>query len=123
MSGKTLNRPELDRLRADVRLGTVERVYTFRLDRITRSGVADTFTVVQEMRKANCTLITAADGYVVDDSDAADAVVFALSLGAKIERAAISDRIKAARQEVERQGRHWGRPPRMTPAEIEKARK
>src|SRR5713101_4243967 len=42
-SGKVLARPELDRLRADARAGTVGKLYCYRLDRLSRSGIRDTF--------------------------------------------------------------------------------
>jgi len=111
-SGKTVKRPVLDDLRARVRLGTVERVYAFKLDRITRSGVADTFEVVEEMRRNKCELICVKDNFRFDDSPGADAVIFALSLGAKLERSAVADRISAARDRLKKQGRPWGRPRR-----------
>jgi DNA invertase Pin-like site-specific DNA recombinase len=37
MSGKTLKRPELDRLRADACAGLVRKLYFYRLDWLTRS--------------------------------------------------------------------------------------
>lgn len=47
---------------------------------------------MQEVRANRCELVWVADGYKFDDSLAADAMIFALSLGAKLERAAIADR-------------------------------
>jgi DNA invertase Pin-like site-specific DNA recombinase len=41
-SGKKLARPVLDELRKDISAGRVQALYVFRLDRLTRSGVADT---------------------------------------------------------------------------------
>lgn len=125
MSGKTLKRPELDRLRADVRAGIVRRVYVFKLDRLTRSGVADTYAVIAEARRANCTVIAVADNLVVrPDSDdlTSEVLTFALSLAARIERTAINDRISAARSRVEAEGGHWGRPLRMTAEQLRRAR-
>jgi len=123
LSGKTLKRPVLDQLRTQVRLGTVRRIYTFKLDRLTRSGVADTFAVVQEMRDNGTELVCVADGYKFDDSPAADAVIFALSLGAKLERAAIADRIAAARVRVEAEGGSWGRPRSLDDEQVAKVLK
>ena len=124
-SGKTLKRPELDRLRADVRARVARRVYVFKLDRLTRSGVADTYTVIQETRTAGCTLIAVSDNLVIqpDTEDvASEVLVFALSLAARIERAAINERISAARDAVEASGGAWGRPRRMTAAQVQRAR-
>jgi DNA invertase Pin-like site-specific DNA recombinase len=42
-SARTLARAELARLRADARAGAVRRLYVFRLDRLARSGIRDTF--------------------------------------------------------------------------------
>ena len=42
-SAKAMQRPELDRLRADLATGIARRVYGFRLDRFIRSGPADAY--------------------------------------------------------------------------------
>jgi site-specific DNA recombinase len=62
-SGKLLARPELDRLRSDTRAGAVARLYLFRLDRLTRSGIRDTFEVIEELRAHGCTLVSVSDGF------------------------------------------------------------
>ena len=49
-SAKTMNRPELTRLRADARAGDLKKLFVFRLDRLTRSGIRDTFELVEELR-------------------------------------------------------------------------
>ncbi len=46
-SGKALTRTELERLRREVRAGRVSRLYLFRLDRLSRSGIRDTFEVTK----------------------------------------------------------------------------
>ena len=51
--------------------------------------MADSFEVVEEMRKNQCELVCVKDRYRFDDSAGADAVIFALSLGAKLGRSAI----------------------------------
>ena len=61
-SGKTLARLELDRLRADARGGLVRRLYVFRLDRLTRSGIRDTFELIEELRAAGVEVVSVADG-------------------------------------------------------------
>src|SRR5262245_58028609 len=55
-SAKTNDRAELRRLLADVRAGKVREVYAFRLDRLCRTGVSDTFKVVAELRGAGVVL-------------------------------------------------------------------
>lgn len=54
VSGKTLARPELQHLRADVRAGRVHKLYVYRLDRLVRSGVRDAFEVIDELRSHGC---------------------------------------------------------------------
>jgi DNA invertase Pin-like site-specific DNA recombinase len=116
-SGKTLQRPELDRLRQDIRTGLVKRLYTFKLDRLTRSGVADTFRVVEELKEAGCELIAVEDNNLhlkpSTNDVVTDVFIFALGLGAKLERAAINERIAAARERIEAEGKVWGRPRRL----------
>lgn len=124
-SGKSMARPELATLRADIRAGTVRHLLVFKVDRITRSGVADTYAFLAEARKAGCVVQAVADNLTIrPDSDdlTSEVLTFALSLAAKIERTAINDRISAARSRVEAEGGSWGRPPRMTPAQLERAR-
>lgn len=123
MSAKTTNRPELKRLLADARAGLLREVWIFKLDRLTRSGVADTFAVVNELRRAGVTLHAVADNVTIKPGEdvVSDVMIFALGLAAGLERAAINDRIAAARTAQEAAGDPWGRPPRMTPAQRETA--
>jgi DNA invertase Pin-like site-specific DNA recombinase len=111
----TLSRDELKRLHAAVTAGTVARVYVFRLDRLARSGVADTFRVIDHFRAYNCVLITVADGMPSTDGPWGDVVIAVLAAAAEIELTALKERLKVARARCEREGRKWGRPPRLTP--------
>lgn len=124
MSARTTDRPELKRLLADARAGLFTHLWVFKLDRLTRSGVADTFAVVSELRRAGVTLSTVADGLTIKPGAdiTSDALVFAFSIAAQLEHAAIRDRIAAARVAKEAKGEAWGRPLRMTPAQVERAR-
>ena len=122
MTAKSLDRPMLARLRDDARHGRVYAVYLFKLDRLTRSGVGDTFRVIDEFRRAGVTLVSVSDDLTIRPGDgvdvATDALVFALSLGAQIERAAINERVAAARSRVESEGGRWGRPRRVGGATV-----
>lgn len=124
-SAKTTQRAELQRLLADARAGLVTEVWVFKLDRLTRSGVADTFAVVTELRKSGVTLHCHADNVTIKpEADVvSDVMIFALGLAAGLERVAINDRIAAARTRLEASGEAWGRPPRMTGAERDTALK
>ena len=124
VSGKSLDRPELARMREDARAGRLGKVYLFRLDRLTRSGVADTFKVVQEFRQAGATIVSVSDALTIKPSEdvTSDVMIFALGLAAKIERTAINERISAARTRVESEGGAWGRPRAIDAATVSKAR-
>ncbi len=118
-SAKTMDRPELQRLLAEVRAGRVRKAYVFKLDRLTRTGVADTWGVVQELRDGGCALQSVSDGLplIVPGEQlplAAKIVLTVLALAAEIELSVKNDRISAARERVAAEGGTWGRPPRMT---------
>jgi DNA invertase Pin-like site-specific DNA recombinase len=111
-SGKTLARPELDRLRRDARAGGINRLYVYRLDRLTRSGIRDTFELVEELRTHGVQIISVSDGFDLD-GPAAEVVLAVMAWAAKMERHAINERISAARERLEAEGRPWGRPSRL----------
>ncbi len=122
-SAKTAQRPELDRLRADIRAGAVRKVYGFRLDRFLRTGPSNAFKFAEECHASGVELVTIADGLHLkpgSDDIRTTVLLFAFSLAAKLERAAINDRIAAARERLEAEGRPWGRPSRLTKADVEK---
>lgn len=114
MSARTIARPELDRLRSDARAGIVRRLYVYRLDRLARSGIRDTFEVVDELRHHGVDLVSISDGFSLD-GPAAEVVLAVMAWAAKMERLAINERIASARERVEAEGRKWGRPSRVTP--------
>jgi site-specific DNA recombinase len=62
-SGNLLARPELDQLRADARAGFIRKLYLYRFDRLTRSGIADTLQVVEELRRHGVEVVSVADGF------------------------------------------------------------
>ena len=113
-SAKTLARAELARLRADARAGLVRRLYVFRLDRLARSGIRDTFEVVEELRAAGVELVPIADGFDLT-GPAAEVVLAVMAWAAQMERLAINERIAAARSRLETEGRPWGRPSSLAP--------
>jgi DNA invertase Pin-like site-specific DNA recombinase len=120
-SAKTINRPELDRLRADARAGNLRRLYVYRLDRLARSGIRDTFEVVEELRRHGVELVSVSDGFSVD-GPAAEVVLAVMAWAAKMERLAINERISAARERVEAEGKQWGRPRRLDDESVARAK-
>jgi|GEM_PF-1214060 len=120
-SARTTDRPELNRLRADARAGLVSKLYLYRLDRLTRSGIRDTFNLIDELHGHGCEIVTVADGFDLN-GPAAEVVLAVLAWASKMERLAINERIADARERLEVEGRAWGRPPRMDTTTTERAR-
>lgn len=120
-SGGTMFRPTLDLLRQDIRAGEIRKLYVYRLDRLTRTGIRDTLALVEELREHGCTLVTLADGFDVQ-GPAGEIVLAVLAWAAKMERLAINERLASARERARASGKRWGRPPRMTAAEVARAR-
>jgi DNA invertase Pin-like site-specific DNA recombinase len=118
-SGRALAPRERARRRGAVPPGRVRRLYVFRLDRLTRTGIRDTLALLDEFKAGGCRVTTIADGFDVD-GPAADVVCSVLAWVAEMERAALLERMAAARARVEASGGRWGRPRRMTDAEVAK---
>lgn len=120
-SGASTERAQLQKLRAAVHAGRVGRLYVFRLDRLSRSGIRETLSLVEEFRRGGCELVSVADGF--DFAGPTGEVQIAmLAWCAQMERRAIGDRIKAARVRVEAEGGRWGRPRRIDPGTLKRAR-
>jgi DNA invertase Pin-like site-specific DNA recombinase len=113
-SARTMDREELRRLLAQVRAGGLrgQRLYLFRLDRLTRTGIADTLTTLEELRAHGVEVVSVADGFDLSGPHA-EIIVATMAWAAKMERLAIGERVAAARERVEAEGRHWGRPRRV----------
>lgn len=120
-TGASIERAALQKLRAAVRAGRVGRLYVFRVDRLSRSGIRDTLALVAEFRAAGCELVTIADGFDFN-GPAAEVVLAVMAWAAQMELRAISERIKAARARVEAKGGRWGRPRALDPGTLAKAR-
>ncbi len=96
-------------LLALVRGGTLHgrHLYVFQLAQLCRTGVAGTLAVLGELRQAGVTLVVVADKLTIvpeREDTTSEMLVFALGLAARLERAAVNDRIAAARERVESDG-------------------
>jgi DNA invertase Pin-like site-specific DNA recombinase len=118
-SARTMAREELQRLLTDARAGKLRgrRLYVFRLDRLTRSGIADTLTTLEELRTNGVEVVSVADGFDLNGPHA-EVIIAVMAWAAKMERLAIGERIAAARERLESEGGHWGRPRRMESAQV-----
>jgi DNA invertase Pin-like site-specific DNA recombinase len=110
-SGRTLDRPALAELVAAARRGRVRKLYVFRVDRLSRSGIRSTLGLLETLRGAGCKVVSVADGFDLD-GPAGDVVLAVIAWAAKMERDALGERIRAARARVEAKGGAWGRPRR-----------
>jgi DNA invertase Pin-like site-specific DNA recombinase len=68
--------------------------------------------VIEELRAHGAELVSVSDGFALD-GPAAEVVLAVTAWAAKMERLAINERISAARERVEAEGRSWGRPRRL----------
>jgi DNA invertase Pin-like site-specific DNA recombinase len=109
-SGSSMDRPALQRLRAELGSGAITRVWVWRLDRLSRSGIGDTLECVDEIRRSGATLASVADGFALDEGPAAELVLAVIAWAAQMERSKIRENQEAARARLAAQGRGWGRP-------------
>lgn len=114
-------RPILENLRAAVATGAFDRVFVYRLDRLSRGGIRSTLALVDEFKAHGARIETVADGFALE-GPAADVVLAVLAWAAQMERAAIGERVAAARVKVEASGGAWGRPRRVDDATVAKVR-
>lgn len=121
-AAKTVKRPKLVRLRADAKAGRLsgQRLYIFRLDRLTRSGIRDTLEVLEELRSGGCEVVAVSDGFPLS-GPCAEVVIAVMSWASAMELRAKNERIAAARERVEAEGGSWGRPRRMSDSVIAEA--
>lgn len=106
------NRPALDELRDFIRGGGAGTLYVYRIDRLSRSGIRDTFSLLEEFRGRGVVVVTVADGFAMDGV-ASDVVLAVLAWAAQMERLAIGERIADAHARIKDEGGRWGRPRRI----------
>lgn len=112
-SGRSMERPQLRKLRDAIRVGRLHRVWVWRLDRLTRSGIVDTLSCIQEMRRHGCALSSVADGFALD-GPGAEVILSVLAWAAQLEREKLRENQLAARARMAAEGRSWGRPRELT---------
>ena len=118
-SASRIDRAELANVREAARQGQIQKLYVFRIDRLTRTGIRDTLGLIDELKRNGCAVVSVADGFDLE-GPAAEIVLAVMAWAAQMERLAIGERISAARARVEASGGSWGRPRRVTP-ELEQA--
>lgn len=109
MTGGTLRRPQLSSLRRQITLGNCHKLWVWRLDRITRSGIADMLTVVRGIQADGCELVTVGERFPLE-GPASDVILAIIAYCAELQRTQIRENQEAARHRLQMQGRKWGRP-------------
>lgn len=120
-SAKTMDRPALKRLRADIQARRVSRLYVYRLDRLARTGIRDTLDIVEECKRCGCAITNLADGFALD-GPVAEVVIAVMAWANKMERLTIEERLHAARERIEAEGGTWGRPASFDAAKADRVR-
>lgn len=119
-SASTMQRPQLLRLLEIARAGGLRKLYVFRLDRLSRTGIRDLLGVLDTLEECGCEVVTIADGFSLK-GPMAQVVAAVLAFAAQMERLAIGERIAAAKVRKDAKGETWGRGRRMSDEQAEKA--
>ncbi len=105
-SGKTMDRPGMDKLMSDLRAGKVERIVVWRLDRLGRTtkGLCSLFDELTD-RKAD--LVSLRDGFSLA-SPAGRLHARILASVAEYETEVRAERVAAGQAVARRKGKKWG---------------
>lgn len=115
-SARKLDRPVLSTVREAAKLGQIKRLYVYKLDRLSRSGIRDTLAVLEEFESRGVQVVSIADPFDLA-SPLAPVIVSVLAWAAEQERRVLGERIADSRKRVEAQGKTWGRPANAIPAD------
>ncbi len=105
-TGKTMDRPGMEKLLADIRAGKVERIVVWRLDRLGRTtrGLCQLF---DELREWNVDLVSIKDGFSLK-SPAGRLHARILASVAEYEVEVRAERIAAGQDIARQKGKTWG---------------
>ena len=110
ISGKEASRPELDRLVKDLRKGRVERVVTYKLDRLGRS-ITHLCLLVDEMTRLDVPLVCSSQGIdTTGNNPCGKFQLDVLKAVCEFERNLIRDRVNAGLAAAREKGIKLGRP-------------
>ncbi len=111
ISGKSLERPEIQKLISDIKENKINNVLVYKIDRITRS-TRDLINLVELFQKYNCEFNSLTEN-IDTSSPAGRGMLKMLAVFAEMERENISQRCSLAQQEKARQGKilNYNNPP------------
>ena len=114
-------RPRLDAALAAARAGEFQRLYVYKLDRLT-VGARDLLNVLAAFDEVGCELVAVADTIPLAKGPMRDFFLAGVGVVAELELSKIRDRMRDARTALERKGKKWGRPRRqLTARQLEQA--
>jgi DNA invertase Pin-like site-specific DNA recombinase len=122
VSGAAQRRPELERMLADAHRGAFGVLVVWSLDRLSRRGIAEVAAIVAKLDAAKVALVSVREPWADTTGPVSDLLVAVMAWVAEQERARLLERLGAARARLEKEGRSWGRPRRLTPAQLERVR-
>ncbi len=113
ISGAKSTRPELDRMLKELRAGRLERVVTYKLDRLGRS-MTQLCLLVDELTKLNVPLICTSQGIDTSDNNPAGKLQLdVLKAVCEFERNLIRDRVNVGLAAARARGQKLGRPKKL----------
>jgi len=121
VSGRAAVRPAFDAMMGDARQGRFRVLLIWSLDRFGRNMVR-TINDVIELDRLGVHVVSARESWLDSGGPARSLLLAVLSWVSEQEHARLLERLAVARARLEREGRRWGRPPRMTPEQVERAR-
>jgi DNA invertase Pin-like site-specific DNA recombinase len=114
-SGARPTRAGLARLFKDAEARLFDAVLVWSLDRFTRKGILDTFTLLERLRNHQVAFVSATEEYFTTAGPAGEAFIAIAAWTARQERERIRARITAGMERAKTQGKRFGRPRATTP--------
>jgi len=117
ISGATPRRPAFDKLQHDIFLGLVDTVLVWKLDRISRKGIKEGVTIIQDWLAKGIRLVAVTQSLDFDGAmgELIAAIFFAL---ARMEREALRENTKRGLRAAKARGVRLGRKPKLFLHEI-----
>jgi len=121
VSGDARKRPALERALLDAHAGRFQVLVAWSVDRLSRDGATGLLKLLERLDAAGVAFITAQEPYLDSAGPFRDVVLALLGTFARMEKARLLERLRAARVRMEAAGKAWGRPRRMSPEQVERA--
>jgi DNA invertase Pin-like site-specific DNA recombinase len=124
-TGRTLRRPGMQQLEADINVGRVAALVVWRLDRLGRTA-REMLAFLDELETAGVEFVSVRDG--VDARSAAGRLMRTILVAfAEYKREVISERVRAGIAKAKSQGKRWGGRraglrPKLTPERLKAIR-